>query len=225
MCGNILNKTLNALGKGTGWFIPRPRNLLVVPRRVELAPTEDLVAYGLEVGDILFGCGGTIALHRSRGGNCLLLLGSPLTNRDRRAIGELGLGTDSTYQWSHSEPPSLPAGASVFYPFPPGRVGLEIMEQMEQIPRSRGYFYESKFLILPDTEICVDDACKAKLRAMTVLKPQRDPLLSHALAIYRSAATGRGAGWYESFISLRIMYAAGLSPAELGGPHGDCLVP
>lgn len=221
---SLLDRALNILGRMTKAFIPRPRNLLIIPHQMELSALECVAVYGVDAYEIISGCGGLLAQHHARGGKSILFLRSPAIERDLEALAELGLDKESIHEWSDESRQKVPEDVVFFYPFPPGRSEVEMMKAMDNKHRLRSYFYESRFLMLPDNELRIDEVYDAKLRAMAVLKPEKDPQFSHVLAIYRSAATGKGAGWYESYLSFGVADSVISHNTRLGDVYdGSCI--
>lgn len=202
MMRSILKRVRVALAGLTGKAMARPMNLLVTPRSLEPDPDGCIVIIGRDVTEVLAGCGGLLAKNISAGRGCMAIVRSPLTEMDLNALVELGMRPDTVFQFEKINSSRIPAGAVLFYPFPPVSEEKRIIDDVERKMHPESYFYESRLLVLPEYRVRIDDGLGAKLRALSSLGLDTEPGSSHAAAVYGSAATGQGVGWYESFISF-----------------------
>jgi len=204
MLTGIIQKVRVTLAGLTGEVMPRPINLLVVPGRLEQGPDASLVVFGRDVGEVLAGCGGLLAMNLSAGGRCTAFIGSELTREDLNALRELGMSPDTVHAQNGKEQTLILPGSSLFFPFPPVRKEMKTIDGLGRELDSKRYFYESRLLLLPEFKVRIDDGLGAKLRSLKALQLESEPRSSHAAAAYGSAATGQGRGWFESFISVEL---------------------
>lgn len=199
MLRRLSTECILALGRLTGRFAPRPRNLIVVPESLGFSKDAMLAAVGRDLGEVVSGCGGALCQHREKGGEAKIMVPSPPGDLEVRAAAELGLARDDIIHGVPHALASIPADALLFFPF---SLGPHEGHADRIVPRASGFFYESDIPFLPECEVPIDEFLARKLKALTLLGKRRECRLAHALSAYRSSATRGGKGWCESFLSF-----------------------
>jgi hypothetical protein len=203
MRGNLFMKGKHALGWLAGRSVPRPKNLIVVPRAVDFEAVHSIRAMGRDIAEVIAGCGGLLLLHKAKGGVSSIIVSTPPLEPEEKSVLAAGMSDVSVF----TKPAGLPRGpvapgSLLMVPFPPGDLGIRCLMH---VPGERILFYESGFLFLPDFEVDISEQVENKLSLLGALRKSREQELARTLSEFRTGPTKRGKGWCESFLSLETM--------------------
>jgi hypothetical protein len=202
----ILAKGRRAIARLAGWVAPRPKNLIIVPRHLMFressggAPDDRrVIGVGHDMAQVIAGCGGLLFLHKARGGICEIFVSVPLREEEREMAHAAGMLIGSVAELRDRLDEGPVVSSLCLLPFPPG-AGSFIVGRFPRI-----LFYESGFLLLPDTIVDISDHAGKKLDFLSGIGGDRNADLAEALSAYRSGSTREGKGWCECYLSLEAM--------------------
>ncbi|GEM_PF-3949767 len=203
MAKAFIKRAIAGIGRITGNILPRPLNLVVIPTPLKPGHGTILIVYGRDVREVISGCGGLLAGHAAVDGECLAVVEKPYTDREKTAIRKLGtvIVTPRLSCWEQDGSPAVPHEAILFYPFPLTADEKPKIDELEKKLHLGSFYYQSRMLVLPEYQLCVDQAVRSKFLALHALGCGGELQLSQSAMAYGSAMAGGGRGWYESFIS------------------------